>query len=241
MNAMLEVRMLLAMAVAITCASVAYSQGCPKITVTSSTDRFVQGQPAMFAAFIEGGPGRVSPKVIWTLSAGTIISGDETKNITVDTTGIQVPLTVKATFTSHAARGCIMSAEATLRPTRPARKADEYSALTSVAEVKRLRPYVAALNSEPWATAYIISYGGRTSDKSAAEKGLERVEAELVKQGIPAKMIATFDGGYKEKPTIELWIVPTGAPMPQASPTVDPSEVKPQSAASKKPPTKKRT
>jgi hypothetical protein len=36
----------------------------------------------------------------------------------------------------------------------------------------------------------------------------------------------TVDGGYKEDLTVELWIVPSGANPPTASPTVDPSEVK---------------
>jgi len=38
------------------------------------------------------------------------------------------------------------------------------------------------------------------------------------------------DGGYREELTVELWVVPSGANPPSASPTVDPSEVKPARA-----------
>ncbi|MBV8857759.1 MAG: hypothetical protein JOZ02_12560, partial [Acidobacteria bacterium] len=48
--------------------------------------------------------------------------------------------------------------------------------------------------------------------------------------GITADRIVTVDGGYREELTVELWVVPSGATPPAASPTVDPSEVKPARA-----------
>ena len=45
-------------------------------------------------------------------------------------------------------------------------------------------------------------------------------------------------GGYREQPTIELWIAPEGDMPPMATPTVDPKDVKPAPA---KPPAKPAT
>ena len=38
------------------------------------------------------------------------------------------------------------------------------------------------------------------------------------------------DGGYREQPTIELWIAPAGGTPPLATPTVDPKDAKPSPA-----------
>jgi hypothetical protein len=41
-------------------------------------------------------------------------------------------------------------------------------------------------------------------------------------------------GGYREQPTVELWIAPEGGAPPMATPTVDPKDVKPAPAAKPK-------
>jgi len=53
-------------------------------------------------------------------------------------------------------------------------------------------------------------------------------------------IMTTVDAGYREKPFTEVWIVPSGALPPQASPTVDPSEVRPPKPKSAKKAAKKR-
>lgn len=41
-------------------------------------------------------------------------------------------------------------------------------------------------------------------------------------------------GGYREQPTIELWIAPPGGMLPTGTPTVDPKDVKPAPAKPEK-------
>jgi hypothetical protein len=61
----------------------------------------------------------------------------------------------------------------------------------------------------------------------------------VLTRGINAARIVTIDGGYREQPTTEFWIVPDGASPPQPSPTIAPSEIGPPAktkpAAKKKP------
>ena len=86
--------------------------------------------------------------------------------------------------------------------------------------------YAIELQNDPTATGQIICYGGRKGRTGEAQRRCDRAKDYLVNtRGISADRIQTVDGGYKEDLTVELWIVPSGATAPQASPTVDPSEV----------------
>ncbi|HST51145.1 MAG TPA: hypothetical protein VLJ61_10860, partial [Pyrinomonadaceae bacterium] len=59
-----------------------------------------------------------------------------------------------------------------------------------------------------------------------AQRRCDRAKDYLVTtRGIDASRVVTVDGGYKEDLTVELWVVPSGAAPPTASPTVQPSEV----------------
>jgi len=91
---------------------------------------------------------------------------------------------------------------------------------------------VIELQSDPTAQGYIIGYTGaarRTGQKAGA-----RVKGYIVnKRGIDATRLVTIAGGSREHATVELWLVPSGAEPPKATPTADPPNSK--SAAPSKP------
>jgi tetratricopeptide (TPR) repeat protein len=61
---------------------------CPTLTLDGAFDVF-GGQPAEFSAHVSGGDPAVRPGFNWTVSAGTIASGQGTATIQVDTNGLQ--------------------------------------------------------------------------------------------------------------------------------------------------------
>ena len=72
-----------------------------------------------------------------------------------------------------------------------------------------------------------MCYGGRVGRAGEAQARCDRAKNDLVtRKGIDASRIVTVDGGYRENLTVELWVVPSGAQPPTASPNVDPSEVR---------------
>lgn len=106
------------------------------------------------------------------------------------------------------------------------RKFDEYKYEPSVHE-KRLARFVQQLKREPLAQAYIIAYSARLrryNDYEAAML-LQWARAELSHDGIRPNRIVTVDGGIREERTIELWVVPRGAPAPTPRPTAEPRDV----------------
>jgi hypothetical protein len=59
------------------------------------------------------------------------------------------------------------------------------------------------------------------------EKLMTRAQEYIVTQrGISASRLTVVNGGYREDDSVELWIVPSGASAPQATPTVQAGEIK---------------
>ena len=105
-------------------------------------------------------------------------------------------------------------------------KFDEYGNIRFNDEKARLDNYAIPLQNDPGAQGYIIAYGGRRGVAGEAQARADRAKNYLVNtRGIDAGRLVTVDGGYREDLTVELWIVPTGATAPTATPNVDASEV----------------
>jgi hypothetical protein len=59
------------------------------------------------------------------------------------------------------------------------------------------------------------------------EKLMSRAREYLVTQrGIDASRLVVVNGGFREDDSVELWVVPSGASAPQATPTVQAGEIK---------------
>jgi hypothetical protein len=59
------------------------------------------------------------------------------------------------------------------------------------------------------------------------EKLMSRARDYLITQrGIDASRLTVANGGFREEDSVELWIVPSGAAAPRATPTVQAGEVK---------------
>ena len=221
----------------------AVGQACPKISVSGPSDDVPDGEMITFTADVRGGDADVMPTFNWTVSAGTISNGQGTSVIFVNTTGLGGQTVTATVELGGLDRKCDNSASATtgVRPNSKPRKFDEYGALKLADEHARLDNLAIEMQSDPMSQGYILTYGGKTSAGGAAQSSADKAKIYLVKtRGIDASRIVTVNGGYRDKPFTELWIVPSGASPPTASPTVDPSEVKTPKKVVKKRLTKKR-
>lgn len=213
------------------CVEVPKQPVCPTVTV-SCPDTVQAGQPITFTANVNGGDPAVTATYNWTVSAGTITSGQGTSSITVDTAGATGTVTATVDVGGYD-RSCSASSSCTTSiPALPlARKVDEYGNIKFNDEKARLDNYAIELQNDPTAQGYLVCYGGRTGRTGEAQRRCDRAKNYLVStRGIDASRIVTVDGGFREELTVELWIVPSGANPPQSTPTVDPSEVRPARA-----------
>jgi PKD domain len=202
---------------------------CPTITVDCPTSLTSATAPITFTANVSGGNPNASLTYNWTVSAGAITSGQGTSSITVDPTGIAGGTGITASVTVGGLDpSCSASASCTAGLPNAARKFDEYGNIKRNDEKARLDNFANELQANPGAQGYIIGYGGRHSRPGEGQARADRAKDYLVNsRGIDAGRLVTVDGGYKEEPTTELWIVPSGATPPTATPTVDASQVQP--------------
>jgi len=203
---------------------------CPKVEVSCPSEVDAE-MPITFTASVTGGDREATLTYNWTVSAGTISSGQGTSTITVDTTGVagqSSTATVNLGGYDPKCQPPTQSCTTGTKPKpRPALKFDEYGTLSLDERNSHLDNFAIQLQNDPTAVGYVIAYGGRKSRPGAASSLLDMSKDYLVNtRGIEASRIFTVDGGYRESLTSDLWIVPQNSTPPKATPTVDRSEIK---------------
>jgi hypothetical protein len=187
---------------------------CPNVTV-SCPDGATENAPVTFSATISGGSPGITPSYNWTVSAGKIIRGQGTPNITVDTTGL-AGQTVRANldvggFGTPCPASCASSIPIMNKP----RKFDEYYDISRNDEKARLDNYAIQLQSEPGSQGYIIVYPSRRARPNDGQARAQRISDYLVNsRGIDTHRVVIVMGPQREDWLFELWVVPEGAPPP---------------------------
>jgi hypothetical protein len=102
-------------------------------------------------------------------------------------------------------------------------EADEFGRLGDCAFSARLDNFAILLQNKPEAAGYIIAY--RSADilpsQIESKSYLRRAQHYLVNtRGIDANRIKVIDGGFRKEETTEIWLVPPGGAVPEASDTV---------------------
>jgi hypothetical protein len=189
---------------------------CPAIEITGPT-YIATDQPLTFKSTYSGGvPANVTPAYNWTVSAGTIISGQGTDTITVDTKGL-AGQTVRASL-SMAGYNLECAADCAITiplPKMTSRKFDDYLNIARNDEKARLDNFGIELQNDPTATGYVIVYPGRTSKRAEVQDQFGRVIEYLVNsRGIDKSRIRTIEGPKKDQLSKALWITPQGATPP---------------------------
>jgi hypothetical protein len=210
---------------------------CPTFNVTCPSE-VEDGSPATFSATFTQGTPQVSETYNWTVSAGTITSGQGTSTITVDTKGTGGQ-TITATVeiggldpTCNRTTSC--STPVKPRP-NPARKFDEYGNIRFNDEKARLDNFAIQLQNEPTAQGYIIGYGA--CDAEGLTRANRAKDYLVNTRGIDSGRLVTTDAGCLPNLQVQLWIVPQGATPPTGDAA---GVISPCPDCKKKPATRKR-
>ena len=187
---------------------------CPTVSVSCPSE-VDQGSAITFSSSLSG---NANVTYNWSVSAGTITSGQGTSSITVDTAGL-AGQTVTATVELGGLDPVCSRTASCSTSVKPLAavptKFDEYGNIRFNDEKARLDNYAIQLQNQPGAQGYIIAYGTCAGE---AQARADRAKNYLVNtRGIDAGRIVTIDGGCRADLTVELWVVPTGATPPAAS------------------------
>lgn len=195
---------------------VAVQPVCPAIEIVCPTNVRLD-QPLTFSSRYTGGvPANVTPVYNWTVSAGTIISGQGTDTIRVDTTGL-AGQTVRASLSMGGYNlECSGDCGVSIPLPKPInRKFDEFPDIARNDEKARLDNFGIELQHDPTATAYVVVYPGRSSKRAEVQHHANRIVDYLVNsRGLDQRRIVTLVGPAKDQLKVELWITPQGATPP---------------------------
>jgi len=191
---------------------------CPAITV-SGPETVPVGAPATFTASVNGGtPGAIAT-YNWSVTGGTIVGGQGTNSITVDTAGLAgQTITANLSVGGYTGLNCQGNASLSIPRKISSILVDNYPPLKYDDEKARLDNFAIQMQNDPSAKGYIIAYGGPRSNAAEKQKRLKRaVDYLTATRGIDANRIVTLEGASnRDQPTTELWIVPLGAEPPNS-------------------------
>ncbi len=217
---------------------------CPFPVNVSAPQQVNDGEIITFNADVSyGGTSPVNYKWKVTPSTARITSGLNSPTLTVDSTGLGGHRIVATLIADDGSSdpACSQSAQAVAvvaplpKTVIVAKEFDECNSCTFDDQKARLDNLAVELQNDPSTRAYIIAYGGRMSPVGQVEVLMSRARDYLVSQrGIDASRLVVVNGGFREEDSVELWMVPSGAKPPQATPTVKVSDLLPVPAKRKR-------
>lgn len=189
---------------------------CPSIVI-SCPDTVRVGEAITFNANVTNLATGITPQYQWTVSGGTITSGQGTTSITVDTTGLAgQPVNARLSvlgFNLDCTAQCTTQIPFIPEP----RKFDEFGDIARDDEKARLDNFAIQLQQEPEAQGYIFVYSGtgRRIRPDYAQRRTARIRDYLINsRGLDSRRIVILEGAPRADPTVELWIVPPGSTPP---------------------------
>jgi len=188
---------------------------CPAIEISCPTVT-APDQPLTFTSRYSGGTAGITPAYNWTVSAGTIVSGQGTDTIKVDTTGL-AGQTIRASLSMGGYNlDCAADCAVTMPlPKLVGRRFDEFPDISRNDEKARLDNFVIEMQNDPTATAYVIVYPGKTGKRGEVQQHAGRIVDYLVNsRGLDQRRVVTLVGPARDNLFIDLWVTPQGATPP---------------------------
>jgi hypothetical protein len=220
--------------------------GCGIVSIDGPSEGD-SGPPLVFKVKITGMIHTTKPEFKWTVSAGTITHGQGTDQITLDTMGLGGQVVTTTVKLYGAPAGCTDSASQTMHvkpaPITCGRPFDEYGDIKFEDEEARLDSFAIQLQNDPMSGGLIRGWAGQETFQNEAAERLARAKSHLADvREIDPNRIVLLDCGFRKDLTMQLFVVPVGAPFPvcddsisvpsyevkftKPRPADDPSEIK---------------
>lgn len=100
---------------------------------------------------------------------------------------------------------------------------DSFNYFNSEDASARIDNFRIQLQQSPQIRGFVIIYGGNNGKRGEVEAHIRGIKQAFHLKGINEQILK---GGFREKLTVELWIVPQGADLPNPTPTLDEKKVR---------------
>ncbi len=185
---------------------------CPSISVAGPAGVTDAGSPVTFTANVSGGS-QTSQTYNWTVSSGTITSGQGTSSITVDTAGLAGQNVTATVEVGGLCETCPKTDQETagIATVQGPTAVDEFGPAKDDDVKARVDNFYIQLNNDPNSQGYIIVYG--TPKEIAARKA--QINKAIKFRKYDANRIQFVDGGDQGTGVnTKFFLVPAGATPP---------------------------
>ena len=193
------------------CSSCTVNCTCPTISASGPSGVVQPGQDMTFTATSSG-----DVTYNWTVSAGTIKSGQGTSSITVDTSSLTSNTNVTATVEISGANFCAdcpktASASGSVAPPIGPNLVDTYGKLSNDDVKARIDSFYTQLNNDPSSKGYIIIYGTPAQIKAARAQ----IDKAIAFRKYDPSRVTIVEGPPQGTDVqVKLYMVPAGATNP---------------------------
>jgi hypothetical protein len=193
-----------------------YVDECRKVTVKGPSELVTAGEKVQFTAQVTGQP---NATYNWSVSSGTIASGQGTALIMVETdpamAGSSLTATVDVPDLGGMPCGSSASETVTFISTPSVRLVDEFStAGTNCEDVfARLDSFYNELNNNPSSMGAIIVYSEAPSYSSGGRRQ-KQIRNHIKMRNFDLSRITFINGSLMKDAKTEFWFVPPGASLP---------------------------
>lgn len=185
---------------------------CPTLSVNGPSGETNAGSPMTFSANVSGGTSS-DVTYTWTVSAGSITSGQGTPSISVDTMGLEGQNVTATVDIGGTCTECRLSGSETagVAPVRIAPLTDEFGDQKDDEVKARVDSLYISLNNDPTSRGFVINYGTAAEIKKRRAQIVKAVNFRKYELSRLTFVDSVTDGGVNTK----FYIVPAGVSDPK--------------------------
>src|SRR5687767_362703 len=114
---------------------------------------------------------------------------------------------------------CLCLALTSSHASGPTSKFDEFYFFDCESLIARLDNFAIAVIKYPQSVGLVYVYGGKVARKGEGQMHMDVMRNYLIeRRQLDGQRLRVLWGGYREKASAEIWIVPPGAAQPDPSP-----------------------
>ena len=199
---------------------------CYPLRVSGEIYALSRKSPLKFSAEFTLNKPRASFEYFWSVKNGEIVDGQGTVSIIVQPgDGTDANVSARVELKGFSAECNETASYTTVVGVSPYRLSDFEENYSEALDIN-LDSLTEILQKHPRLHGYILVYGGRITERGEAERNSDRARRYLKEiRGLPESRFSIAEGGYREKPMFEIWVVEEGV-KPKPSATVDPRYVR---------------